>query len=430
MVGMYAGYRSLEERGLGRCLDALTRSGVNTLILGGGYRLSPEVEALNPFKAGPSKEPDALPTVLSECRARGMKLWLVVGVAYAESVQRPEDFPDLAVVDVEGRLVAPDRSLGFGWAGSCCPSKPAINRYYEAMFEDLGGRYEFDGVTLTHHRFSPPSHNLMSLFSCFCPSCAEAARELGYDIDAMREANLSLLAALRNLKPTNVKLLSETGFTAFDLVEALGVPEAFLDWLQFRCELLERSLKAFIQAAKSHGGSFLFGPDNYPASFALLVGHRYRELERAADFLMPLLNHPTIFKTLVFAEACKTLLEWNRGLDEEATLRLLYSLFGYGDLRLPGSISGLLGRHVAGDTYETEVPLHELIYREAVKAKAFTSGSKPIITVLEGHAGVKPNVVKQRIAAVRRAGVDGVAFTTFEGATDETLAAIREGLQK
>lgn len=429
MVGMYASYQGLEKRGLGRCLDALTRSGVNTLILGGGYRLSPEVEALSPFKPRSSAEPDALPTVLKECRERGIKLWLVVGVAYAESIPSPEDYPELAVVDVEDRLVASDRSLGFGWASSCCPSKPAINRYYEAMFEDLAGRYEFDGVTLTHHRFSPPSHSLRNLFSCFCPSCAEAARELGYDVGAMRKANLSLLAALRSLQPTSVRLLSETGFTALDLGEALGVPEAFIDWLQFRSELLERSLKAFKAAARSHGGGFLFGPDSYPASFALLVGHRYRELEQTADFLMPLLNHPTIFITLLFAEACKTLMEWNKGLDEAATLRLLYGLFGYDDLRLPGSISGLLGRHVAGDAYETEVPLHELIYREAVKAKAFSSGSKPLITVLEGHSGVKPDAIKKRIMAVKRAGVSDVAFTSFEGATEETLTAIREGLE-
>ncbi len=426
---MYASCRELEKRGLGRSLHALKRSGVNTLILGGGYRPSPKVEALCPFKPRMSQEPDALPIVLKECRVRDMSLWLVIGVSYAESIQSPEDYPDLAVRDAEGRLVTPDQSLGFSWSSSCCPSKRAINSYYEALFEDLAGRYEFDGVTLTHHRFSPPSHNLINVFSCFCPSCMEAAGELGYDAEAMRKACLSMLGELRRLKPASVKLLSEVGFTAFDLVEALDVSEAFLDWLQFRSELIERSLKAFIDASKSHGGSFLFGPDNYPASFALLVGHRYRELERTADFLMPLLNHPTIFITLVFAEACKRLMEWNKGLDEEATLRFLYRLFGYDDMRLPGSISRLLGKQVAGDAYETEVPLHNLIYREAVKAKAFSSGSKPVFTVLEGHSTLRPEAVKQRIAAVKRAGVDGVAFTSFEGATDGALAAIRESVE-
>jgi len=42
---------------------------------------------------------------------------------------------------------------------------------------------------------------------------------------------------------------------------------------------------------------------------------------------------------------------------------------------------------------------------------------------------LRPEAVKQRIAAVKRAGVDGVAFTSFEGATDGALAAIRESVE-
>jgi hypothetical protein len=101
---------------------------------------------------------------------------------------------------------------------------------------------------------------------------------------------------------------------------------------------------------------------------------------------------------------------------------------GYGDLGLPLSSSRLIGFQRRGDTFETEVSLPRLIKREAVKAKAISKGYKPLFLVLEAHASLSKDEIKERIEAVRKVGFDGIFFTSFEGDL-APLEAIAEGLK-
>jgi len=426
-VGIYASYTSLLKGGLGQSLDLLQEHGVNTVIVGGGFNPSPSVEQLSPFGSQPGSS-EALPGVAEECRGRGLKLWLVMGVAYAESISNPDAYPGLAVRDVYGNIVYPDRGLGFPWGASCCPSNASIRRYFTALFRDVAQRYDFDGVTLTHLRFSPPSHSLLNIFSCFCPSCVERASQLGYNPEEMRRALTRILEALKRVDASRLREFADANLGFFDMFQLLGPDRAVVDWFNFRCQLITESLAMFHAAAKEGRKGIVFSTDNYPPSFALLAGHNYRSIEKTGDFLSPLLNHPTIFQTMVFAEACKTLLDWNKGLSEEDVLKALYRVFGYDGFNLPTSIKRLLGTYKGGDTYETEVPLHELIHHEARKARMLSTG-KPLFAVVEGHSRIAPEAIKRRIEAVRRAGLDGVAFVSFEDATPSGLEAIKEGLE-
>jgi len=426
-IGVYAGSEALYREGLGRSLDLLRDHGINTLILGGGFRASSHVEEMNPFRRS-APQPEIIPEVRKSCEERDLSLWLVVNVSYAECIQRPTDYPELAVRDVFGNFIEPDQRFGFKWSASCCPSNPAIRRYFTALFEDLATRYDLDGITLTHLRFSPPSHSFMNLFSCFCPFCIEKAREFGYDAEKARKQLIGALEELRKLDVWKVRELSNEGATILDAVQLLGIGEEALKWFEFKARVVAENLAEFHDAAKNQRSHMFFSCDNYPPSFALLVGHRYRELEKIGDFLSPLLNHPTIFQTLIFAETCKTLMEWNRDLEEPQLLRFLYGLTGYGDLGLPDSLPRLVGLQKRGDAFETEAPLPRLIHREAVKAKVLASGSKPLFMVLEAHSSLSHKSIVDRIDAVKRVGVDGLFFTSFDG-DSASLKAIEDGFE-
>ncbi|MBS7610520.1 hypothetical protein KEJ19_08235, partial [Candidatus Bathyarchaeota archaeon] len=349
LIGMYAGCEVLSRGGLEKNLDLMQAYGVNTIILSGGYRVSPEVEALNPLGRLP-RQPNALPEIKRACERKGLNLWLCVGVPYAECVQRAADYPSLAVRDVFGSIIEPDQSFGFRWAASLCPSNPSIRGYLQALFKDLAKGYELEGFTLTHLRFSPPSHSFLNLFSCFCSSCIHEASRLGYEPEKSRKQLMEAIEELKRLDAGKIRALSEGGATIHDWIQFLGLGEEALRWFEFRAKMITENLASFHEVVKDINPNTLFSCDGYPPSFAILVGHRYRGLERIGDFLSPLLNHPTIFQTLVFAEVCKVLLEWNRGLKENDLLRLLYNLAGYGDLGLPLSISRLIGSQRRGDT--------------------------------------------------------------------------------
>ncbi|MEM2926047.1 MAG: hypothetical protein QW220_02205 [Candidatus Bathyarchaeia archaeon] len=429
LIGMYVGYEVLSRGGLEKNLDLMQAYGVNTIILSGGYSVSPEVETLNPLGRYP-KQPNVLPEIRRACERRGLNLWLCVGVPYAECVQKAADYPSLAVRDVFGSIIEPDQSFGFRWAASLCPSNPSIRAYLQALFRDLAKSYDLEGFTLTHLRFSPPSHSFLNLFSCFCPSCIDEASRLGYEPEKSRKQLMEALEELKGLDACKIRTLSEEGATIHDWIQFLGLGEEALRWFEFRAKIIAENLASFHEVVKDVSPNTLFSCDNYPPSFAILVGHRYRELERIGDFLSPLLNHPTIFQTLVFAEVCKVLLEWNRGrgMEEADLLRLLYGLAGYGDLGLPPSMSRLIGSQRRGDTFETEVSLPRLIEREAAKTKAISKGSKPLFVVLEAHTSLSKAEIKERIRAVRKVGVDGIFFTSFEGDV-APLEAIEEGLR-
>jgi hypothetical protein len=427
VFGIYTGYEALSRGDLERNLDLIQAHGINTIILTNGYSVSPEVQALNPLGRLP-RQTDAFADIRKACERRDLSLWLCVGVPYAECVQRAADYPSLAIRDVFGNIVEPDQSFGFRWSASLCPSNPSIRGYLQALFRDLAKRYGPDGFTLTHLRFSPPSHSFLNLFSCFCPSCIDKASRVGYEPEKARKELLKALEELKKLEAWKVRFLSEEGATIHDMIQLLGLEEEALRWFEFRAKIITQNLASFHEAVKDVSPNTLFSCDNYPPSFAILSGHRYGDLERTGDFLSPLLNHPTIFQTLIFAEACKVLLEWNPSLKEAELLKLLYGILGYGDLGLPLSSSRLIGFQRRGDTFETEVSLPRLIKREAVKAKAISKGYKPLFLVLEAHASLSKDEIKERIEAVRKVGFDGIFFTSFEGDL-APLEAIAEGLK-
>ena len=165
-----------------------------------GFRISEEVEALNPlsnwreepgladhhrafghsehvFACVPGilagADDRVLQEVLEAAQARGIEVWGHIGLwCYGGEV-----FPEMAMRDVDGQPV-PASHYAWGWG--FCPSRPELQTWVRAGLAEATREYAIDGWFVDHARWPAPA-NWPSLWGCACEHCADAARELGYD---------------------------------------------------------------------------------------------------------------------------------------------------------------------------------------------------------------------------------------------------------
>jgi hypothetical protein len=174
------------------------------------------------------------------------------------------------------------------------------------------------------------------------------------------------------------------------------------------------------------------GSDNFPPSFSQISGHRYKDFEKNADFLSPLLAHPMLFILLNFVEISTRLLEWNKALREDHVLRIVYRLFGYKDLALPESISKILGpkEKISNDFMHDNIDISTLVRLEANKARAITSGKKPKYGIVTASERISPAGAIGRTRAIIEGGMQGLILQVGPlPGPSENLAAIGEVLR-
>lgn len=324
------------------------------------------------------------------------------------------------VRDIHGSFVEPSNLWGKAYAW--CPSNPALREYYSALFADLAARYEIDGITLTHLRFSPLGHSFNNLFSCACAHCQRAAKELGYDFDKMKGGLDRLVSNLKALRVEKLKLLSETGLSPIDLLYYLAPDAEILNWLDFRCALIQRSMSEIYKSVKSARKDILFGSDQFPPSFAVIAGHNYPRMEEYSDFMNPLLPHVYVFVILSLLETATRLVEWNKMLDKDVALKLAYQLFGYDGLEMPNRMELLLGASRKLD--ETQIPSSRIVKKEATKAASMARGTVPMYGSVAAHSQITPESAAANVQAIKDAGMKGVILVlgTLPGSKENVEA--------
>jgi len=396
-------------------LDALQRdAGLNLVILMGGYTLSPEVAARNPLGVpgkGPgfSWEADGSPLARAAdvLHERGIRAWLLLGCWQIGA----ERHPDLVARDVWGRRLtdyqpfpycSEQRSLTF------CPSDEAINAFYAAAYADVVRQYPIDGIDVTHARYTSPAF-WPAIFSCACERCGALAESLGYDWPRLRADCLDAVAALQRIDARTLRRFAEPAAGLGDFLQVAAGRRGILEWLDFRAEVIARSLRRFRAAVHEAAPDrpVVFGVDNFPPSVALFAGHRYADFMAACDYTSPLLSHPAYFVLATIQSWAHTLMSWTSGLGEGEALEIVYRALGFDALPLPRRLAAL-GNGLPES--EPGVPgLAELVRYDLVKSRLHNTGAVPSYPVLMGGLW-SAETVHHLTAVAEELGHEGVIY--------------------
>lgn len=307
--------------------------------------------------------------------------------------------------------------LGGAWTASdydvlmYCPSREENNRWYEAVYTHLATNYGVDGLDITHARFPMTSYP-RGLFLCTCERCAQAAAEMGYDMEQMKADIRDAQRRLKQLDGRRLAALGREAMGPLDYMQLLGMRQGVVQWFKFRSELLGRNLKRFRDAVHAAAGpDFIFGADTYPASLSMLVGHNYARWHEFSDFASPLLSHVDIFPMRTLVVSAQFLQRLMPALDEAQALALVYRFVGYDHLDLPDSIETFaLGEP---DCEYRHIPLKDLVTLDMAKAKLYLSEEIPCYPIIQGggapHDWPRP-IIEELMEEADRLGHDGVIF--------------------
>ena len=163
------------------------RVGLDTVILAGAYKLSPEVLADNPIPGEQARtvrqgialtdDDSTLRKAVEIAHRNDVKVWLLISGWWGGA----ECAPDLMMTTLSGIPIsrfAPAKYASESDTLTFCPNREALNRWFGRLYVDVVDRYGAQGIDLTHARYSHPAF-IESLFGCGCAHCARTAAELG-----------------------------------------------------------------------------------------------------------------------------------------------------------------------------------------------------------------------------------------------------------
>lgn len=401
-------------------LDAAREEiGLNCVILGGPFNLSPDVRAQNPFPEDKAPlapglnltdDDTTLRRAIEEAHRRDIQVWGIISAYWAGA----EHAPDLMARDLSGRRMDEFPRLPYAHEQAThtfCPNNERVNAWFEAALVDIATRYDIQGYALTHFRFCHPAF-FQQMLACGCSACEQAAAELGYDFSRMKAAVLETVAALQRLPARSLEQAAALGLGFIDLLQMLGRDgSGVADWFNFRADCISRNLQRFCAAVKRVVGpkDFAFGIDAHVPSFALLVGHRYADLAATCDHILPLLRHIAIHYLDNFASFASLLTQWAKGLSERDALWLVYRLFGYDRFALPTDIASLHLDDPYGAAERELGALGDIVAHELHKARLYGGEAVRSYPVIAGSSW-PPATVRRLMDAAREAGHDGIIF--------------------
>lgn len=129
---------------------------------------------------------------------------------------------EFCVKDVKGNPLSSKNYFGSKWKFSSCPSNPRVRRFLKEEMDFLARKYDIDGFTITHNRYSPPSHGILNLFSCCCNNCSNEISGLGYDFSEIKRELNKMLRRLHSLDPKIFKKLGGNEMNFFDALYYMG----------------------------------------------------------------------------------------------------------------------------------------------------------------------------------------------------------------
>jgi len=327
--------------------------------------------------------------LVEACRRAGIEVWGHLGLwSYGGDV-----YPEYALVDLWGR---PLDMRYKRWGIGLCPSRADVNEWTRDCLAAAAARYDIDGFCVDHARYPAPA-NLPSLLACGCEACSEAVAELGCDLGEVRLAAEGVRRRLIELGPGGVGRLAAARPGPLELAALLDPDGSLLAWLRARARLLARRMAELRLGLAAAPRPMVWGSDVFAPSISLLGGHEYQAWQESVDYLTGGSAYGGVVgwatgAVNAAAEWAAALCRAVPGADEGAALGLAYSLFGYGDLDLPGRID---------DVESGCLPLATLYRREIERLGALAGQGVPLYPPVTAHGDA------DLVRALCRAVVDG-----------------------
>lgn len=346
-------------------------------------------------------------------RDTGIEVWGHLGLwSYGGDV-----FPEYAMRAVDGAELDPRWKA---WGTGLCPSHPEVDGWTADGLADVTERYDVDGFCVDHARYPQPAH-LHALLACACEYCLAAGERLGFDAQSLAEAARTTRDVLRSIDADRVSRALGSRLRGLDLLPALGVPQAFAEWLRLRAALLADRMSAYRARVQQVRGELPFGSDVFAPSIALPGGHEFAHWELATDFVTGGSSAGGVVgwatgATNAAASWAAALVAAAPQIDQadavELALRLLHQDDG---IDLPRDIDAL---------QSADLPIVDLYDREVARLAAMTTGRVPLYPPVS--AGGPPERAQNLAAAVLKHGCHG-AMVSVDPDNAASLAALRAG---
>ncbi len=179
--------------------------------------------------------------------------------------------------------------LGKPHYARACPTNPDVLRRIVADLRSLVRLYGVDGVVLDFIRFESPMAGLDYFLTCFCPSCCEEMKSLGYDPVSIKRDWLGMIDFLGKGEFPK-EIVRQGTLSTPDVLDLYNEFPGVFEWFKYRSEYIENVVKIFSSAVKEEGGcGTVIGANLLSPWWSLLAGQNYRALSRILDIVEPML---------------------------------------------------------------------------------------------------------------------------------------------
>ncbi len=160
------------------------------------------------------------------------------------------------------------------WFSSTCPTREEVRNYNLDQIARMAKTPGIKGILIDGARFASPASNddPDCFYTCFCPSCRQKMKDLGFDPVALETAVDKLYDLLHGKK--------------LDLHPYI---EPLMDWLSFRRIATTEHLKNFADTVRSVDPDLVTGIYIFAPSLSTLVGQSYRDCSLFMDLVAPML---------------------------------------------------------------------------------------------------------------------------------------------
>jgi len=404
-IGVWTSKNEMLQMGYKRTLEFYAECGVTTIIVGyEGAHLEyyRSLRKIPPIKR--EESPPTLKEICSMAKDLGLEVEVVID---PKSSELASNFPETSVVDVLG-----NRSSSIS-----CPSNPDVTEYVLARIRDIAENYEeivgleLDGLYMDMHArmtnpygqpgaFYPLHH--VAPETCFCEHCHRFAREEGVDMERIKKTVKVLTERSLENSPDTFYNLYDTFRGAYDMVRFLLDYPELIEWLNFRCRIVERALETIWKTVKSINPKLVLSDDMLPPTWSWSIGQDYRRHRDYCDYYKMIFFHR---RTGSF-EVNPLLAIKNKvpSIREEDIMDLFKRLTGYEG---PPSF-------VEFSQYGFP-PIN--VYYEVRKAREEVGSEYPIVAGIVGDAPATPGDIEAAMMMAAEGGANGFCLHTWYGRT-------------
>jgi len=410
-VGIWVSVDEALKTGYEKALRFYSECGATTIIV--GYEgAHPEYykDVKLPLLQGEEKQP----TLKEVCKMAGDVGIDVEVVIDPKNSVFASKFPETAVTDV----------LGNKSSLVPCISNPDIMAYTLARIKDILENHdevvglELDGLYIDMHQrmvnrrgqpgaFYPLHH--IAPESCFCKHCRRVAKEEDIEINHIEKTVRELTRV--SLEPSTEIFykIFDTFRGQYDMARFLLKHPELVEWLNFRCRLIERALEKIKETVKSVDPKLTVSIDMLPPTWAWSLGQDYaRHKDYCENYKIIFFNKRTGSFEVNPLIAIKDNIP---DLPDKDIMELFKRLVGY-----EGSLS------FAQFSQHGFPPIN--VYYELRKAREEVGPDHMLIAGIVGDAPATPNDVEAAVTMAAKGGANGFCLHTWYGrATPSNYAA-------